>query len=135
MRKTREEGKIKTVNKSKAELDLGDRLIARLGSDRVVRSHTITLADQSHIYPDIYIPRFDLIIEFYGTYWHADPRKYSDDVPVHDGIPAKEIWKRDAERLKKFGGDSYVVWESDYKKDPESIVESLVNMLDWDYCY
>jgi hypothetical protein len=68
---------------------------------------------------DIYIPSENRIIELYGTYWHADPRKYTADYfNKATKLTAKEMWNRDEKRnsfLKSLGYKIDVVWELDTK--------------------
>lgn len=61
------------------------------------------------------------IIEFNGDYWHANPRRYSEDSLVnHPGkknLTAKEIWDKDQRKIefaKSKGFDVLVIWESEF---------------------
>lgn len=72
-----------------------------------------------------------LIIEFNGTYWHADPRQYtSTDVlkfPSNDVIVGN-IWKKDAKRteyLNQLGYRVYVIWENDWKTDKREVINEI----------
>lgn len=78
----------------------------------------------------------DKAIEFNGDYWHANPVLYSaDDMILRSGGKrelVKDIWDREAKRtaaLIKQGFKVHVVWESDYKEDPEKVVAECVNFL------
>lgn len=68
---------------------------------------------------DIYIPSKNIIVEYFGDYWHCNPKKYDKNyyhTQVHK--TAEEIWKSDKERLKLFEKKGYTViliWESDLK--------------------
>ena len=45
---------------------------------------------------------------------------------------SKEIWKKDEKRKKyieKQGYKLYVVWESDYKKEPENTIKKCLQFL------
>jgi hypothetical protein len=47
-----------------------------------------------HLFPDGYIEELNLIIEFNGSFWHADKRLYpNEDTIVHHNISAGEIRK------------------------------------------
>lgn len=64
---------------------------------------------------DIFIPSKNKIIEYFGNYWHCNPKKYKDEY-FHTIIKksAKEIWERDKERIDLLEGSGYnveVVWE------------------------
>lgn len=78
----------------------------------------------------------DKVIEFNGDYWHANPALYSaDDMILRSGGKrelVKDIWDREAKRttaLVKQGFKVHVVWESDYREDPEKVVAECVNFL------
>lgn len=64
----------------------------------------------------------NLLIEFNGDYWHANPKHYSRDdiIPYPDGPKsASEIWARDAKKhqvAQTAGYDLIVIWEDDWKQ-------------------
>lgn len=68
--------------------------------------------------PDIFIPEFNLVIEIYGDFWHANPKKYkpSDIFCCFDGKrTAEEIWNKDEERKRIFlekGYNFLEIWEN-----------------------
>lgn len=68
---------------------------------------------------DIFIPNENKVIEYFGDYWHCNPKKYDKDyyhTQVHK--TAKEIWQHDDNRiseLKSYGYDVEIIWESDLK--------------------
>jgi G:T-mismatch repair DNA endonuclease (very short patch repair protein) len=70
---------------------------------------------------DIFIEKYNLIIEFYGDYWHCNPKKYkSDYFHPHKKKTAKEIWDEDKLRidyLKKMGYNLEVIWEREFSDD------------------
>ena len=42
---------------------------------------------------DIFIPKYNLLIEYNGDYWHANPTKYKADYFNHKkNKTAQEIW-------------------------------------------
>lgn len=68
---------------------------------------------------DIFIPSKNLVVEYFGDYWHCNPIKYKKSY-YHKTmkLTAEEIWKKDEERiadLKENGYDVSVVWEYDTK--------------------
>lgn len=76
------------------------------------------------------------IVEFNGSYWHANPQKYNhDDVIKHpEGktLTAKEIWDRDFIKQKYAIDNGYqllVVWEHDYKKDRDKILKECCEWI------
>ena len=70
---------------------------------------------------DIYIPERNLIVEFFGDYWHCNPAKYPDDY-WNKGMKrtAKEVRLKDADRIdkiKSLGHDVQIIWEADFKSN------------------
>lgn len=59
------------------------------------------------------------LYEFYGTYWHGDPRRYNpDDLNVKNGRRMGTLYLETLERqqkLKKLGYELKFVWEIDYR--------------------
>jgi hypothetical protein len=76
------------------------------------------------------------VIEFYGTYWHADPRKYKPDSIIYASKKrqhrADKIWISDLERqrlIENAGYQVYIVWEEDYIKDPTAVTLACKRFL------
>ena len=75
------------------------------------------------------------IIEFNGTYWHADPRRYKSGDVQHrhkEQILVDDIWncdKNKQDRLRCLGYDVYVVWEDDYYSDQHATIEKCCKFL------
>lgn len=77
------------------------------------------------------------IIEFNGTYWHADPRYYSSEevicYPMGVEKKACDVWLADDIKhqcAKRNGFDVFVVWESDYIENAERVLEECVNFIE-----
>jgi len=77
---------------------------------------------------DFYIKDINVIIEFYGDYWHRNPKKYSDEI-------SKKIREKDKSRInsivKKFSSEVIIVWEDEYRDDGEKVlnrIEKYINM-------
>jgi G:T-mismatch repair DNA endonuclease (very short patch repair protein)/ribosomal protein S27AE len=122
MKKSRRLGKLKSVNVSKKEIKLVKQ-IKELGVG-VVHSYRIDTK-----ICDIYIPDMNLIIEYFGDYWHCNPNKYKADY-FHQkkGITAEQIWYNDRMKVDliiEYGYNLEVVWESDLKHDNQKILEIL----------
>lgn len=72
------------------------------------------------------------LIEFYGSYWHADPKTFKEtDRHPTTHQTAKMIWSRD--RVKRTfalnsGYDIFVIWENDYYADPDGV---LAKVIEW----
>ncbi len=88
-------------------------------------------------YVDFYHPKSNKIIEFFGTYWHADPRIYKQHqlivYPGKKDILVQQMWRKNQERienLKKAGvSDIKVVWQIDYKNNPQKTINQCIEFL------
>lgn len=75
------------------------------------------------------------VIEFNGDYWHANPTIYSSEDLIkfyNETKLAKDIWEADAKRNKAIEDLGYkikVVWEEDYMKDRDKLVDECVKFL------
>ena len=82
---------------------------------------------------DFCLPDQNLVLEYHGTYWHADPRKYEPSYyNVKKGKTAEEIWRHDADRLdyvRSIGYDTSVVWEEDFKRLNSKQKKDLINEI------
>jgi len=67
---------------------------------------------------DIYIEKYNLIIEFNGDYWHCNPLKYNGDYfHPHKKKTAKNIWDDDkirVDKIKEYDYNLEIIWESDF---------------------
>lgn len=76
----------------------------------------------------------NILIEFNGDIFHANPEKYlSDDVIPLVKKTAKEIWDRDSAKIdlaKKRGYDTVILWESEIKnKSEKEIIEIIYEKI------
>jgi hypothetical protein len=121
-KKNHQHGKIKSINKSKAEDEIKN-IIENLGYV-VVSSFRI----ESKIC-DIFIPKLNLIIEYNGDYWHCNPKKY--DKNYYNQKKSKyawELWEYDNSKvdlIKKHNYNLEVVWESDFHTD-KTIINKII---------
>lgn len=75
------------------------------------------------------------IIEYNGDFWHCNPNIYSEEDLIKRNntfISAKEIWEKDRKKIeiaKNSGFEVLVIWESDYKKNREEIINKCINFL------
>jgi hypothetical protein len=115
-------GELKSYNRSKAE----DELIKILNQNNIDIIPNFLLCGKIF---DIYIPFFNLLIEYNGDYWHCNPNKYDENyINVKKNKTAKEIWEYDKNKLylaKNNGYNCEVIWESDYKKNKNIIIELI----------
>lgn len=73
------------------------------------------------------------IIEFNGDMWHMNPLRYKqDDVNPKNKMIAKDVWMYDKEKIqlaKEKGYEVLVIWESDYKSNPDQILQKCLEFL------
>jgi len=82
---------------------------------------------------DFYLPDYKIGIEFNGTYWHMDPRKYkSIDYNEIAKKTAQEIWDKDKYKedlCKSLDIKLIVIWEQDWKSNKEQIKTNILSQL------
>lgn len=84
--------------------------------------------------PDSLIKNY-IIIEFYGDFWHANPRFYRESDTIHHKFTAKEIWETDRKRKKELEDSGFFVyefWEYDYKHDKQKVLNEINQILNWE---
>jgi len=134
MKKSWKDGSIVSTgfvcNKSKLQLSLLEdikKIHPGAAGDKTIRA-----ADGSYLFPDILIDQLRLVIEFYGSYWHASPKLYKAKDAVHHKVTASQIWKHDEERLNKLTEMNYsvvVVWQDEYKNNKEVVLTYFNQLL------
>jgi len=81
---------------------------------------------------DFYCPNINFAIEFQGTYWHMDPRKYNEhDINKCKGS-AQKIWERDARKsklCKEKEIDLMIIWELDWNSKKEEIKNDILQYI------
>lgn len=74
---------------------------------------------------DVYVPELNLIIEYFGDYWHCNPKKYGAEYfNKKKSLTAQQIWDYDKNKIdliKKYGYNLEVIWESELKNDNKKI--------------
>jgi len=73
-------------------------------------------------------------IEFYGDYWHCNPKIYNESfIQTHTQLLAKEIWEKDKKRVKfinkKYKINTLIIWECDYIENKEKIIKECLDFL------
>jgi len=118
MKKTIRLGKIKSNISSKKEIEI-IRIIKKMGFE-VKHSYRVDTK-----ICDVYIPKLNLIIEYFGDYWHCNPEKYDADYfNKKKSLTAKQIWDYDKNKIdliRNFGYNLEVIWESELKNDNKKI--------------
>jgi len=87
--------------------------------------------DSKTYVPDFYIHDYNLVIECFGDYWHANPKFYNKESIIFRH-PVCEIYNRDEQKRDLFlsNGYQYVVfWEDDLRNNLELIKQQLCNIL------
>jgi hypothetical protein len=75
------------------------------------------------------------IIEYNGDNYHANPDTYTISEtpnPFRKNITSEDIWKRDSVKIKlanKYKFDVLVIWDSEYKKNKEKVIEKCLKFL------
>ena len=83
---------------------------------------------------DFLFPEKNLIVEYQGDYWHANPRKYSPGTMLKiqnvGDVLVDSIWVRDAvkrEAALQRGFEVVYIWEMDYKMAGSETIRRVLN--------
>lgn len=124
-----------SINESKEEKEFIG-LIEKLGYKISFNSFLYEKNDRKrHLFPDGIIEDEKIIIEYNGSFWHADPsRGYKDSDIIHHGITAKEIWDRDLEKIKTYESNGYyvfTVWSDSFLMNKNKCVEKFIKFVEY----
>lgn len=125
-------------NRSKPELMMYQAFVNLFGENYVSRDH-VQGSDKRWCYPDILL--FDrIVIEYFGDYYHGNPKYYGPNDVVSYECIAKDVWEHDKDRIDRIlksvprgyippedccpVSEVIVIWESD--------VSNLKTQEDWD---
>lgn len=82
---------------------------------------------------DFYVPKLNLLIEYNGDYWHANPIKYPKGTILNiqnvGAVLVDNIWKRDSEKRLAAERHGFVVryiWEQGYKTQGLEVLRWLL---------
>lgn len=126
-----------SINSSKQENDFFNILKQYVN---VKQKHIIKYINEEtkrkrHLFPDGYIEELNLIIEFHGSFWHADKRLYpNEDTIVHHNISAGEIRKGNINKKELYEslGYNYIeVWSYDFLEDKEKCINETLSKLEF----
>jgi G:T-mismatch repair DNA endonuclease (very short patch repair protein) len=126
MKNTIRSGKIKSSITSKNEKVIID-IIKKLGYKAIQSFRVDTKIC------DVFIPDLNLIIEYFGDYWHCNPIKY--DINYFNKKKNKfawELWEYDKSKLdlvKSCGYNVEVIWEKQFRNN-EQIIENIISKYD-----
>ena len=75
-----------------------------------------------------------LIIEYYGDKYHCNPKEFKDpnQYQSYTKRTVGEQWKRDRRRVGAFYKAGYsvlIIWESDFREDPDIQIERVRNFI------
>jgi hypothetical protein len=94
--------------------------IESFNNDNMISGKAIRINNRL-IKPDGYDPTTNTIYEFYGDYWHGNPKIYNkDDINKNANKTFGELYKRTISRerfIKKYGYKVISIWENDYKNE------------------
>lgn len=93
------------------------------------------LCDNKLYYVDYIIN--NCVIEFNGSFWHADPRKFSPNT-WHSvcNKTAQDIWDQDNKRidnLTRLGYNILTIWSDDIKENKQNVIKQCKEFLN-EYC-
>ena len=86
---------------------------------------------------DFTCPDLNIIIEFHGDHYHGNPKIYKpEDFLRGKGCTktkAKDVWEMDKVKadlaMKERGFMVIVVWESEYKEDPNGVIDRIIKYV------
>jgi hypothetical protein len=90
------------------------------------------MIDDKYYFYDFVDTTLKKCIEYNGDWIHCNPCVYSEDYVHPYGYTAKEKWKFDEKKvdaLEKKGYTVLIIWESDYLKDKELVIENTKKFL------
>lgn len=81
---------------------------------------------------DYYDKKLNIVVEFFGDYFHFNPKKYSSDT-VFRNIKAQDKWDRDAERLEDIQNTLdckiIVIWEASYMSNKQDTIATVIDFI------
>lgn len=90
------------------------------------------IASGNSYYPDFKIDSKKIIIECYGTFWHADPRIYSEDQIIIGELKSRDIWEKDkirVDNLKNNGYNVIIIWQNEICGSAENLRSIIKNAI------
>ena len=126
--------------KSNLEIEVFSEIVDLLDLDRAViryaNNQWFCNLGKFFYFLDYYDMSLNLCIEFYGDYWHANPKLYSEkDYLVYPGIgviSAQEIWERDRIRIeniqKHLNCKILIIWEYNWNHNKDEVIQEVINL-------
>jgi G:T-mismatch repair DNA endonuclease (very short patch repair protein) len=128
--------------------NISNDLIAQLPKSDSVRSAyhnsemaiTVKVVRQGKVAHKVFRPDYvdttsKKIIEFFGDYFHANPKKYNAGDVIRQSNPpltAAHLWENDKQRADGYTDAGYkvhIVWENDFRKSPQQVLEQCLHFL------
>jgi uncharacterized protein YbaR (Trm112 family) len=107
----------------------------KLPNDKLHRQAIIKISGKS-FKVDGFDPETITVYEFFGDYWHGNPKRFDQDKIFHGSKTFGDLYKETMERveiLKSTGYNVVYIWESDWDKQnkdnikEEGLIESIEN--------
>jgi G:T-mismatch repair DNA endonuclease (very short patch repair protein) len=115
---------------SKGQRKLYNIIKQRHPKQKIEMEYKIIINKDKKVFADVFMPEKNAIIEYYGDYWHCNPKKYKPDYfHPHKKTTAMAIWSKDEKRkmeLESLGYEVFIVWENDLKHDKNILKESIL---------
>lgn len=121
-----------SINESKQEKEF-IKLLENKGY--VVSNNTFRYSKNGknkYLFPDGIIESEKIVLEYNGSFWHADPKRYKENDIIHHNKCAKDIWEEDYKKriiYEENGYKVFVIWSDDFLNDKEKCVEDLVTFI------
>jgi len=91
--------------------------------------------EKRNYFVDYYLPNLNVIIEYYGDYWHGNPAIYQGtEILKQTKMTYEQIWKKDKNRLEKIKEKMnpvsiLIIWDS-YKLTETNLLDALYQITD-----
>jgi len=110
---------IRTSKKSKIISNILDGLNIEYVMEKMIKGKFV----------DYFLPKYNMVIEYYGDYWHCNPNKFNKEYYMSQlKMEAKEVWEKDKKRIdliKTEVNSILIIWESTNIND--SLTEKYIN--------
>lgn len=85
-------------------------------------------------YIDYFVPSLNLAIEFFGDYFHSNPKIFDNTHTIFTGRSGIDIRETDESRIKtikeELKCEVFVVWEYDWRYHRQSVLSTLKGIID-----
>lgn len=78
---------------------------------------------------DCYIPEFNLVIEFYGDYWHSNPLMDMIFIDEETSIQQRDCDKKRIDIISKYVDNIIIVWECAYLNKKDELLDRIVSIV------